>query len=358
MKHEIINRILSFKSYKGVVNISDSAALELAAVYEMCTERGWSFHNCTPMLLRMIEHNVEPNWCERVENSKMKFKNDSSSLESYENRYGVKGKRLREEKIAASKEKLSKEVYSETHGTLAWEDLCASKASIDEASFIRRYGDEVGKQKREEYLEKWTKSVKSKGGWGNGLSLESFVERDGKEEGLRKWDARRKNQRKRFSKEWFEEKYGEESEVEWEKYCQHMSELSIKGMDSPRRSSRGNTYSKKSQNLFWSILKESSLLESEVLFAEAGNEKKFKFKEYQDMGGGFWFSVDFLYKDKVIEFDGTYWHSLARIEEKDSIKEKILRKKGYQILRITEEEYDENPLKAVDKCVHYLMEKK
>lgn len=51
----------------------------------------------------------------------------------------------------------------------------------------------------------------------------------------------------------------------------------------------------------------------------------------------------------------TYWHSLARVKERDSIKESVLLKNNYQIPRITEKEYDENPLQTVNKCIAYLL---
>jgi len=242
MKVETLLEHKAFLPYKE--EISARSKKELLSVYAMCEKKDWNFHNLKILLAKMIKYNVPPPWCTRIQKSKEVFKNDSSSLASYQNRYGRnKGKELWKSKTKQTT--VTKEKYIAKHGKAAWKKLCNSKASIDEASFIRRYGKKEGKKKRQEYLTKWRKVVKARGGWNNGLSLESFVERHGEDEGYKKWNKRRRNQRKRFSKKWFKEKHGNKWSKEWDKYCQHMANNSAKA-----NKVNSSTYSKKSQKLF------------------------------------------------------------------------------------------------------------
>jgi very-short-patch-repair endonuclease len=69
------------------------------------------------------------------------------------------------------------------------------------------------------------------------------------------------------------------------------------------------------------------------------------FKKYQLK------SNDFMYEDKIIEFDGRYWHS---DEEKEIIKDKFLRLKKYKVLHIFDDEYKINPQETLNKCIEFL----
>ncbi len=60
--------------------------------------------------------------------------------------------------------------------------------------------------------------------------------------------------------------------------------------------------------------------------------------------------VDFKLGNKIIEFDGDYWH-----DEKEDIKrDLILERKGFSVLRIKESEYKNNKQKEVEKCLKFL----
>ena len=344
-----IERILNRKRFKEIKEmISPEQKCEIQKVYDLCKSKGWKFGDRIPLLINMIKYSSPPDWCERIMLSTEKFKNDSSSLESFINRYGEEsGKRVWEQKTKRTT--TTKDKYIKKNGTQAWEDLCTSRASIDEESFIRRYGEVEGKKRRQEYLEKWTKSVKAKGGWDNGLSMESFIKRHGEEKGCAMWNARRENQRRRFSKDWFRKEYGDEWEIEWNKYCSHMADLSALGMD------KGNcyAYSKKSQKMFREILKRISPHEAmRARFYEQGGEVKFVING----DWGHYFYIDFLLDDKAIEFDGKYWHKKKRAIIRDPKIDEQLTSEGYKILRIKEQDYDENPLQTVKKCVTFLLE--
>lgn len=335
--------------------ISEQSKKELLSVYELCKEKKWNFHNLKPLLIKMIEHDVPPNWSERIQRSKMEFGRDSSSLESFECRYGkIIGKNFWKEKT--EKCTTTKDKYIQKYGIKSWENLCISKISNNMEILIKRYGEEGGKRKKEEYLKKWRKSIKDKveSGWDNGLSLRSFVEKHGEEIGFEKWNARRENQRNRFSKKWYYRNYGSNlGEIKWNEYCSHMADLSYKAN---RKNS--STYSKKSQKLFWKIVEKLNLQKDLVMFAENFGEKQFKFDDYRRLCGGYWFAVDFFYENKIVEFDGHYWHRLEKTRKRDMIKTQILEQNGYEVFRIPEKEYDKNPLQIEKKCIEFILRNK
>ena len=68
--------------------------------------------------------------------------------------------------------------------------------------------------------------------------------------------------------------------------------------------------------------------------------------------------LDFYVKDnnKVIEFDGDYWHGEKRGNQKrDKQREDNLRKLGFvNILRIKERDYKSNPDEVVKRCVDFI----
>ena len=68
--------------------------------------------------------------------------------------------------------------------------------------------------------------------------------------------------------------------------------------------------------------------------------------------------LDFYVKDnnKVIEFDGDYWHGEKRGNQKrDREREEKLKALGYvNILHIKERDYKANPQKVIDECVEFI----
>lgn len=62
--------------------------------------------------------------------------------------------------------------------------------------------------------------------------------------------------------------------------------------------------------------------------------------------------LDFSYKNKNIEFDGTHWHKNRK--EKDKVRDKYLKSKGWKILRIPEKQYNLNPEKYLQLCKDFL----
>jgi len=56
----------------------------------------------------------------------------------------------------------------------------------------------------------------------------------------------------------------------------------------------------------------------------------------------------------AVEADGTYWHSLDNVKEKDKRKDKKLIENGWTILHFTEDEIHASPSVCVEKIVAHL----
>ena len=83
------------------------------------------------------------------------------------------------------------------------------------------------------------------------------------------------------------------------------------------------------------------------------------------------FAFDFTYQNKIIEFQGDYWHCNPNLYEKDfynkvkqktaqeiweydSIKKQCAEYYGYQILYIWEYDYNQNKEETINKCIEFL----
>lgn len=351
MTNEVKEKILNFKCFEKHKHLIDDCMLrQLEKIYlESKNNKKLSIHNNIKMLIKYISYNVDGCWLERIKESK-KYGHDTSSLEAYKVRYGEKvGYKLWLEKT--KKTSLNKERYIKKHGVKAWKNLSYSRSVNNIDVLIEKYGKKEALKRKEKYLKNWKKSIKERGGWDNGISLEAYVEKYGKKEGYEKWNTKRQKQKYRFSVDYYKEKYGDAWEEEWNSYRKRMAEIA-------KKASRKNssTYSKKSQKLFITILENCPITKEEVEFAENKGERIFTFEEYRDRMNAWWFSVDFIFKNKIIEFDGKYYHASEEVKNKDKLQTEILEKNGFQVLRIDEREYDNNRIEVVDKCIKFLME--
>ena len=83
------------------------------------------------------------------------------------------------------------------------------------------------------------------------------------------------------------------------------------------------------------------------------------------------FAYDFTYKDKIIEFNGDYWHCNPKIYSrdfvnkrlnmtaediwnKDHIKEECAIRNGYKYLVVWELDYNQDPQHIINKCKEFL----
>lgn len=115
-----------------------------------------------------------------------------------------------------------------------------------------------------------------------------------------------------------------------------------------------NGVSKLSQTLFWEIYNSLKCAEN-CFFHELNHEfilnMENDFKLKHTKANKKWYKLDFLFYKKIIEFDGIFYH---KDKEKDDIADKFFKSKGYQILRISELEYNKSPKETIEKCLIYL----
>jgi len=142
---------------------------------------------------------------------------------------------------------------------------------------------------------------------------------------------------------WFKKKYG--SDLGVIKYRE-----SVTTKMTALTKLKANRYSKISQELFWMIYNRLND-KSEVYFPELNFEyvlsipKKYNHNMTVMM-------LDFKQRNKVIEYNGKYWHS----KERDKIRRSILEDMGYDVLFIDSDEFNRNNknVKIIEKCINFL----
>jgi hypothetical protein len=163
------------------------------------------------------------------------------------------------------------------------------------------------------------------------------------------------NKQSTFSLKKCIDKYGEDDgKVVWKKRQEKWAK-SFKKMN----------YSKNSQKLFYhlhSILSDKFV---DIYFATLNEKKEIvdsgKNHEYRLVLEDRVIMPDFFVLDlkKIIEFDGVYWHDYKRRnkrenEKRELEKDALLKKEGFQILRISELEWEKNPSETIKKCLEFL----
>jgi len=148
------------------------------------------------------------------------------------------------------------------------------------------------------------------------------------------------NENKYPNKVWFKEKYGNEWVLEYDRFIERNNLVLV--------SDKG--YSKISQKIFWLIYnKLDECKQKECYFKELNNEWYISHKKN-------FFYVDFKCGNKIIEFDGIYWHRNSK--EKDERRDCIYHELGYDILVINEDDLvnkkDKIGDELINKCVQFI----
>lgn len=130
------------------------------------------------------------------------------------------------------------------------------------------------------------------------------------------------------------------------------------------RSYKKTNYSKISQELFWKIIERSDFSKNKIFFATYDNGKKTNESvnmEYTITCKNISVKPDFLLLDnmKIIEFDGIYWHDHKRRnkpenQKREKVRQAALSDMGYTVLRIREDEYRNDPISIIKKCIDFL----
>ena len=280
-----------------------------------------------------------------VERSKF----DTASIQSFIRRYGEnEGKKKFDEycKIQAKAGctlEYFVEKYGEEVGSLKYEEVCKNKG-VTKKNCIKKYGEEFGKKFFDEYCKVQIDA---------GNTLKYFVGKYGEIEGKKKYDE--VCHQKPMTLTNFIRKYGEDEGLK--RYKQHIEKTSV-------------GYSKVSQELFMKI---------DEKLGDFANDSFFFVKNYEteveiEINGKKKFAkLDYELNNKVIEFNGDFWHANPKIYHKDDIltlhlvkrrvkdiwlndflRKQELERHGFKILIVWESDYAENPDRVVDECVKFL----
>jgi len=349
-----------------VTEYQNNEILKILEIY-----KGQKIKNRLKNIMLFIKYNVDGDWVERLSIITNVLKNDVMSDYALEIRYGKNN-------ILQIKDELSKKVshtyekfinkYGNKIGEEKWKIYLESKKNWGLSACVKKYGDELGKEIWKNMLSKKINTMlerKKITPYRNGRTLVEYQERYGVEDGYKRWLERNKKQSYRFSKQYYIDTFGEiEGNVLWEKYKINMDKTSVSSfikrygeklgyekfyeyIDKTCRN--GLLYSKISQTLFWEL---NDLLNNpdDINFFEKNGEEIF----YVNSNGLKTIFVDFKYGNKIIEFDGDYWHSKKEQKEKDIKRDEFLKLKGYEILRVKETEYKNNKQMIIEECINFL----
>lgn len=154
------------------------------------------------------------------------------------------------------------------------------------------------------------------------FTLEKCIEKYGEEEGIKRWQNRQKKWLKNYKKQ---------------------------------------NYSQISQSLFWSIYNQLSNQDLDIRFATLSEDKQIdesgKNNEYMLKTNTSYIKPDFIVLDnkKIIEFDGDYWHGNGRGNRmRESERDEIIRGLGYEIMHVTERDFNSNPNKIINECITFI----
>lgn len=266
------------------------------------------------------------------------------------------------------------EKYGEEEGTRRYNESTERRRSGAEnintlEYYIEKYGQDEGTKK---YREK-NRSISDKGRG----TLEYFTEKYGEVDGARKHTQYINRQKYSHSKEGYIERYGEvEGKLLWEERMEHLKHTtSLEGFikrhgekeglikwkerqEKWMKSYKKSNFSKISQEVFW-VLSENIDDLSNIYFAELDENKNKddsgRNHEYNlDLGDSF-IKPDFIKDNKIIEFDGDYWHGEARgNQQRDKERDEKLISLGYKILRVRERDWKQDKESVIKECMEFL----
>lgn len=286
--------------------------------------------------------------------------------------------------------------HSDYTGYLFDVEVDKSISSITLENMIKKYGEEEGTTRFDQYKQKQAYSnsyeyKKQKYGWTEeqfnefnkkrAVTLENLIKKHGTELGTEKYNSYCKQQAYTNTEEYFVEKYGiERGKEEYARVCKekaitlenmiriHGEQEGTKKYNAiiqSRASSPSIGYSEISQELFWKL---DSLTYDDTYFAE-------KNYEYYITHNNVSYLYDYtvMNKRKIIEFNGDYWHAnptiyannwinptnnmiAESIWKKDKYKNDLITQMGYSVLVIWENEYVTDKDEVIKRCLDFINE--
>lgn len=254
----------------------------------------------------------------------------------------VIGKMMYEDKRSKQSYRSSKQYYVDTYGEKDGEKIF-KYYTITECT-KRKLGDDY-ESWYEKINERRRRPVKIK-----------FIEKYGEEEGLKFYENYVSSLKRAHTLEYHIEKYGEiEGTI---KYADFRKEISQRF----RNAKSGVSYI--SLNLFIEL--ESKLNEQCEYRNVEQNKKEFFIRSDTRA-----FFYDFRYKNKIIEFNGDFWHmnplkynefdlntvnhkTAKEIWDLDDIKLNFAKSNGYDVYVLWEQYYKSNKIEATEECMNFL----
>jgi very-short-patch-repair endonuclease len=257
--------------------------------------------------------------------------------------------------------------YGEVDGPIKYKDYCERK-NINLENLQTKYGEDGGILKFDEFKEK------------SKVTLESMIDRYGEELGTKRYNDWREKLKGKCTLGWYIERYGEEEgSMRYKEFCTS-SAVTLSRMINKYGEIEGtekyiswvekitsiNTYSAISQRLFYSIYDHVG---SHNIYFHTLNEEyhvmdKVNLKNY---------FIDFvdMTTNKVIEFNGDFWHANPKIYDEsfinpmtnrsasyiwiyDKIRNDFIQSLGFDVLVVWESDYVKNPEKTLNQCLEYL----
>lgn len=172
------------------------------------------------------------------------------------------------------------------------------------------------------------------------FSLEKCIKKYGEEEGKKRWQKRQEK---------------------WQKTLNSKSPDEIERINRAKMSFNG--FSPISQELFWKIYDLIKNDYQKVYFATLNPKTKEKdnsgtsneFMVFDPLGGHYFLDFYIPGINKVIEFDGWYWHhGKGANKTRAQIRENALNELGYVIYHVEEFDFKKNPEETIQKCIEFI----
>jgi hypothetical protein len=306
---------------------------------------------------KIKETNIKKFGCENpFQNEDVKKKIRKTNLEKYGVDIPMKSKDIQKKALLTRIEKYGKENLMGCVPKDKYEEACLEKYGVkhffqseqgrqDLDALIKKYGEEEGNYMYLEYGKK------------KAITLDNMINKYGEIEGTKRY-KQWKNKCK-HTLETFIDRHGDKGAQLYDEY------LKKKIVASASRKSR--SVSNISLELFDSLVSDLNI--EEVFYGENEHIIESNTIDHRE-----YYRLDFLYKNKVIEFMGDFWHAnpkkysvdeilnfygnLVPVEDiwnRDEIKRTHIINSGYELLEIWEGDYRSSKEEVKNRCKEFLL---
>ena len=268
------------------------------------------------------------------------------------------------------------------------EDLNKERSKFDTASiksFIRRFGEEEGAKKFEEYKKRqaytcskeymaktrgWTEEQWNEFNQSRASTKHNFIKRYGKDAGLDKWD--------KYTKQYFIDKFGKEEGTKKYLELNAKKAITLQNFINKYGDEVGKEKFKNVRNKSYSTVSQRLFIDIDNALGNFAKYSQYSVKEGGEKVINVFFDdgeckvcmPDYCLNNKIIEFNGDYWHAnpefysedsfvhdsctAGSIWEKDRKRKEALEKLGYKVKVVWENEYHSDKDKILQECCEFL----